>query len=85
MSDISRWWIGATDKDAEGNFTWVSEKSLTYTNWDQDQPDDFNSNGGTSNADCVLCFFRRIEQSFAWFDRTCDTSLASICENTSFM
>ena len=85
LTDIKRWWIGANDKDSEGHFTWVFGKSLTYANCDEDQPVDFNSNGGSSNADCVLYFFRRIEQSCAWFDRTCDTRLASICENTSFM
>ena len=85
MSDISRWWIGANDKDSEGSFIWVSGKYLTYANWDENKPDDFNSNGVSSNADCVLYFHRRTEQSFAWFDRTCDTRQASICENTSSM
>ena len=85
MTGITRWWIGANDKDSEGNFTWVSGKPLTYTNWDQDQPDDINANVGTASADCAQYYFRFVEQSFAWFDRTCDTRLKSICENTSFM
>jgi hypothetical protein len=37
LTGIKKWWIGANDKDFEGNFTWVSGKPLTYTNWDQDQ------------------------------------------------
>ena len=85
MTGIKKWWIGANDKNFEGNFTWVSGKPLTYTNWDQDQPDDINPNVGSASADCALYYFRFVEQSFAWFDRTCDSSLGSICENTSFM
>ena len=85
MTDIKRWRIGANDKDSEGNFTWVSGKSLTYANWDEDQPDDLYSNGSSSNADCAFYVVRVAVQSFVWFDRTCDTHLASICENTSFM
>lgn len=35
-------WIGITDRSDEGNFTWVSGESSTYTNWNAGEP-----NGGT--------------------------------------
>lgn len=82
-----RWWIGANDKETEGVFTWISGVALdmTYTNWDVGQPDNHNSDVGKTNADCLQYFFRSVEQSFAWFDLTCDSILRSICENKAFV
>jgi hypothetical protein len=35
---------------------------LTYTNWDQDQPDDINAIVGSASADCAQYYFRFVEQ-----------------------
>jgi hypothetical protein len=40
-------WIGLTDQDHEGTFTWVSGDPSTYRNWEVGQPD----NGGGSGAE----------------------------------
>ncbi len=35
-------YIGCSDYQSEGNFTWVDGSPLTYTNWYTDQPNNFN-------------------------------------------
>ncbi len=37
--DASPTWIGLSDIDHDGIYTWVSGCSSTYTNWDYGQPD----------------------------------------------
>src|SRR6266542_5925551 len=39
-------WLGLTDRQAEGNFVWVSGETSSYTHWSQGQPD---NNGGGEN------------------------------------
>jgi hypothetical protein len=36
-------WIGLTDQAQEGNFVWISGEPVTFTNWDQNEP---NNSGG---------------------------------------
>ncbi len=55
-------WLGLSDTRQEGEFEWRSGEPLTYTNWDEDQPDD--SEGG---QDCTQMFF-----SGRWDDIQCD-------------
>ena len=35
------YWIGLSDAEIEGTFKWVNGDPLTYTNWCQDQPDNW--------------------------------------------
>ena len=35
------YWIGLSDFEDEGNFRWTNGDPLTYTNWNVDQPDDW--------------------------------------------
>ena len=44
-------WIGLTDRDEEGIFTWTSGDPLTYTNWASGEP---NSGFGGWDEDYVL-------------------------------
>ena len=37
-------WIGATDRDEEGSFSWVTEEPFIYTNWVDGEPSNTNSN-----------------------------------------
>ncbi|MBE77061.1 MAG: hypothetical protein CMG41_04920 [Candidatus Marinimicrobia bacterium] len=33
------YWIGATDEDIEGEWSWVTDEPFNYTNWASDEPD----------------------------------------------
>jgi glucose/arabinose dehydrogenase len=39
-----KYWIGLTDREVEGQFTWVNGEPLTYTNWAAGEPNDFGGN-----------------------------------------
>ncbi|XP_062618935.1 perlucin-like protein [Saccostrea cucullata] len=68
MCACSRW-IGATDIDKEGDFTWNGNTKINYSNWHPGQPE----NG--RNGNCVqLC------QSGHWDDTSCGWDKAFICE-----
>ena len=38
ITDDSYAWIGLTDEDTEGTYTWVNDELYDYTNWDSSQP-----------------------------------------------
>ncbi|MEL6926105.1 MAG: lectin-like protein, partial [Bacteroidota bacterium] len=40
----TRFWIGLNDFANEGNFVWVNGDPLNYTNWNNDEPNNFNGN-----------------------------------------
>ena len=65
------WWIGATDADSEGNFTWMSGALWGYTNWGTGQPDDYG-NGEV----CV-----HLKTDGTWNDIPCDGNYAKpLCQ-----
>lgn len=43
------YWIGASDEAAEGEWQWVTGEPVTYTNWADNQPDNYNSENGGEN------------------------------------
>ncbi|XP_062599603.1 perlucin-like [Saccostrea cucullata] len=75
-ADCSNWpkccnfWIGATDIDNEGTFTWNRHTNVTFSNWRNNQP---NNWGG--NQHCV-----EICRNGFWNDLNCNTNSAFICE-----
>ena len=52
-------WIGLTDKVSEGNFEWVNDDPLNYTNWKNNQPD----NGGNSDYAILKRYNKK------WYDQ----------------
>ncbi len=36
-------WIGFTDKNSEGSFSWVNGETVNYTNWNNGEPNDYGS------------------------------------------
>ena len=36
-------WLGATDKDSEGKWKWVTGESFEYTNWDSIEPNNYTA------------------------------------------
>ena len=72
MQDNMGYWIGLNDIDVEGTFVWQDgsivwkdESSLSYTNWQSDQPD-----GG----DCVLK-----GKTLLWRDQPCNLNRTFVC------
>ena len=46
--DIGKW-IGFTDKDQEGNWVWTDGSPITYTNWNNGEPNDSSPLGISEN------------------------------------
>ena len=69
-------WIGATDKDSEGNWVDPNGNELTFTHWytEASQP----NNAG----DCAIIDTRTefININGAWWDEDCSGKRPSICE-----
>ena len=68
-------WIGFNDIDSEGSFVWVSGEPITWTHWDQGEPND----GGDSGEDCAVIMTRDGRRT-EWDDRPCDTLRPWVCE-----
>lgn len=66
-------WIGATDQDAEGTFTWADGTPLRFTRWAADQP---NNLEGNENCSELRPFDGR------WGDVPCTGDIArqALCE-----
>jgi hypothetical protein len=65
-------WIGLSDRVAEGTFRWVTPAGSTFTAWAGGQPDDPD---GTE--DCVE---QRPTMMAGWHDQPCTKLLAYVCE-----
>ncbi|XP_017391847.1 mannose-binding protein C [Cebus imitator] len=62
--------LGITDEEMEGRFVDLTGRRLTYTNWNEGEPNDANS-----REDCVA-----LRRSGQWNDVPCSYSLLAICE-----
>ncbi|XP_076465481.1 uncharacterized protein LOC143297173 [Babylonia areolata] len=66
-------WIGATDKEVEGEFRWEDGTLVDWTNWD---PDNTPNNYG--NQDCVEAYTDYYNVS--WNDVDCDGKFRFVCK-----
>jgi hypothetical protein len=79
-------WIGASDGLADtmsgvGTYTWVVDEPFDYTDWEEGQPNAFETDcpDADDDADCFEhCAFQSEEGD--WNDRSCWHTIVSICE-----
>ena len=67
-------WIGITDRQIEGKFSWTTNRPLTYTNWRVPPP-----SASGDKRDCVTMLSATTDPR-KWKDDYCSTSKISICE-----
>ncbi|XP_069131132.1 low affinity immunoglobulin epsilon Fc receptor-like [Argopecten irradians] len=71
--DLARVWIGANDKDVEGEWVWGPGEPVSFTGWRNGEP---NSNNG--DEDCVIM------KRSGWVDISCSMKLPSSACETSY-
>lgn len=70
-------WIGRNDKEQEGTFVTVDGRTVGYSNWIPNRPNNVN------NQDCAA--MEKIPgDNGKWNDRACDRVFAYICEFRCF-
>ncbi|CAG5120958.1 unnamed protein product, partial [Candidula unifasciata] len=67
-----QFWIGLSDRPAEGTFTWVNGTKLDLANWATGQPDN------RGNENCVT--LRASWEGAKWFDLACQEENNYICQ-----
>nr|XP_054599427.1 C-type lectin domain family 4 member E isoform X4 [Nothobranchius furzeri] len=78
---LGSFWIGLTDSEVEGNWTWVDGSPLDSRMkfWLEGEPN--NASGrSVSGEDCVAIVKRGVEDLNTWNDDTCSFAHKSICE-----
>ncbi|CAM9994962.1 unnamed protein product, partial [Heterosigma akashiwo] len=63
-------WIGLNDESTEGTYMWADGTSVSYTNWNSGEPNDYGD-----SEDCV-----EMTSSGGWNDNSCSNTQASVCE-----
>ena len=70
--NMGSWWIGATDADSEGTWTWMSGTPWSYTDWKSGEPNDY-----TPGEDCVVML---ASDDYKWNDIPCYYNVRPICQ-----
>ena len=68
-------WIGGTDKDQEGHWTWRDGSTWNFSQWSTQpviQPDNY---GG--NEDCLQIYHENTEEG--WNDYVCEKKIKFVC------
>ena len=68
-------WIGATDRDSEGTWKWVTGEAVSYKNWKDGQPD--NNTGGNEGSENFAHIW---ENSNMWNDNCGERKMPFACE-----
>uniref|UniRef100_A0A673JAN3 Mannose-binding protein C-like n=1 Tax=Sinocyclocheilus rhinocerous TaxID=307959 RepID=A0A673JAN3_9TELE len=63
-------YVGATDRKKEGHFVDMSDQPLTFTNWNEKEPNDYNG-----AEDCTIIY-----KSGLWNDTDCNSERHVVCE-----
>ena len=78
--DKETWfWVGGTDQEEEGNWTWSDGTRWIFVKWGiggfdgKNQPDEEASGG----EDCLQIY--NVLVSHGWNDRACDTEIRFVC------
>ncbi len=69
--DDNRWWIGASDLAVEGIWRWSSGKELTWSHWDDGQPNDNQCGQDCAALDDV--------GDGRWVDAHCEQHFPFVC------
>lgn len=70
------YWIGLSDRETEGTFTWVDGSGITLSDWAIDEP-----NGYQKKEDCGEVRWTTLDR--VWNDALCDTLNFWICEKVA--
>ncbi|XP_026116676.1 CD209 antigen-like protein C [Carassius auratus] len=75
MKDVDRAWIGLSDREQEGNMTWVNNSTLNQGFWMEGEP---NNHGGV-DEDCIEMRLSK-DKLNNWNDLPCSIQRKGICE-----
>jgi hypothetical protein len=80
-------WLGATDGRGAtvagpGPYEWLSGEGWTYSNWEEGQPNAYETDCPAGSSDVSDCFEHCAFQSDEgdWNDRSCWHTIVSVCE-----
>ena len=74
--DQENLWIGLSDRAQEGRFVWLDGNEITFSAWDDGEPND----GGDGGEDCVA-ILREDGRVGRWDARQCDAAYDYTCES----
>ncbi|XP_033624558.1 macrophage mannose receptor 1-like [Asterias rubens] len=69
-------WIGLHDSQNEGGFEWTDGSVVSYTNWNDGEPNDYNT-----GEDCTEMFF----DNRKWNDQSCNQLQGWVCKISRVM
>ncbi len=67
-----KWWAGYNDIGDEGNWSWASGSTSSWTNWASGQPNNWFDQH---------CLALNVKGNAQWADEDCDTSYRFVCES----